>query len=351
MKKAFFLAMFLLLTLSLTIGIAPQVYAQKQKITLSYADYAAPGYDQLNYINHYIKRIGEETKGRVVIKLYPAEQLVKAMQQYEALMQGTIDMCNITPAYFGGKIPLLMLTNESSYWQPADSVIITSRINKEISQVFAKDGIKYMGWSTEQPPVVTVGSKVFRTFDDYKGMKIRAPGKSGTVIQRWGGTGVSIPAPDLYMALQNKVVDGAFLSIGTVEGTRLWEVAPAVTTTITGGTPQLACMNMKKWESLPDDVKKAFEKVNREMVPWAYKHAAAYSKSLDDMLKKNFKIYHMRTMEEHEKFIEVGKDVYSKPLLKKFGEPAKVMWNKILSAAKECEDARKKGKTPPFFVN
>jgi len=349
MKKVLLMAMVLLITLSWNMGIAAQALAQGKKITLSYVDYAAPGYDQLKYIEYYIKRISEETKGRVEIKLYPAEQLVKAMQQFEALIQGTIDMCNITPAYFGGKIPLLMLTNESSYWQPADSVIITSRINKEISEIFAKNGIKYMGWSTEQPPVVTVGTKTFKTFADYKGMKIRAPGKSGTVIQRWGGTGVSIPAPDLYMALQNKVVDGAFLSIGTVEGARLWEVAPAVTTTITGGTPQLACMNMKKWESLPDDIKKSFEKVNREMVPWAYHHAAAYSKSLDDMLKKNFKIYHLRTPEEHEKFVAVGKDVYSKPLLEKYGAPAQSMWNKILAAAKECEDARKKGKTPPFF--
>jgi TRAP-type C4-dicarboxylate transport system substrate-binding protein len=258
-------------------------------------------------------------------------------------------MCNITPAYFSGKVPLLLLTNESTYWQPADSVIITSRINKEIAKIFAKDGVKYMGWSTEQPPVVTIGTKPFKTFDDYKGMKIRAPGKSAKVINSWGGTGVSIPAPDLYMALQNKVVDGAFLSIGTVEGARLWEVAPAITTTIAGGTPQLACMNMKKWESLPEDVKKAFEKVNREMVPWAYHHAFEYTKTLDDMMKKNFKIYHLRTPEEHAVFVKYAKDVYSGPLLKKFGEPAQVMWNKILAAAKECEDGRKEGKTPPFF--
>lgn len=350
MKKVLLLATLLLMALSWNIGAAPQALAQ-EKITLSYADYAAPGYDQLNYIKHYSQRISEETNGRVEIKMYPAEQLVKAMQQYEAMIQGTIDMCNITPAYFGGKVPLLMLTNESSYWRPADSVIIASRVNKEIAKIFEKDGVKYMGWTTEQPPVVTIGTKPFKTFDDYKGMKIRAPGKSAKVINSWGGTGVSIPAPDLYMALQNKVVDGAFLSIGTVEGARLWEVAPAVTTTITGGTPQMACMNMKKWESLPDDVKKAFEKVNREMVPWAYEHATTYSKSLDDMLKKNFKIYHLRTPEEHEKFVKVGRDVYSKPLIAKIGAPAQAMWDKILAAAQECADARKEGKTPPFFTD
>lgn len=351
MKKVFWLAILFLISVSLNIGGTPQALAQGQKITLSYADYAAPGYDQLKYIEHFIKRIHEETKGRVEIKLYPAEQLVKSMQQYEALMQGTIDMCNITPAYYGGKIPLLMLTNESVYWEPTDSIIISTRIHKEISQIFAKDGIKYLGWTTEQPPVVTVGPKVFKTFDDYKGMKIRAPGKSGLVINKWGGTGVSIPAPDLYMAIQNKVVDGAFLSAGTLEGTRLWEVSPAVTTTTTGGTPQMACMNMKKWESLPDDVKKAFEKVNREMVPWAYKHATEYNRGLDDMMKKKFKLYHLRTPEEHKKFALAADGAYYKPLIQKYGAPAQAMWDKILAAAKECDDARKKGKTPPFFVN
>jgi TRAP-type C4-dicarboxylate transport system substrate-binding protein len=349
MKKAFMLALSVLISVSLTIAGVPQVFAAAPKITLTYADYAAPGYDQLNYTNHFIKRIAEETKGRVEIKLYPSEQLVKAMQQYEAIMQGTIDMCNITPAYFSGKIPLLMLTSESTYWEPGDSVVIVSRTAGDISPILAKDGIKFMGWSTEQPPMCTVGPKVFKTFDDYKGMKIRAPGTSGKIIAKWGGTGVSIPAPDLYMAISNKVVDGAFLSLGTVEGTRLWEICPAITVTNEGGTPQLAAMNMKKWESLPPDIKKAFEKVNREMVSWAHQHAVKYDAETRKTLKAKFKIYHTRTPEERAVFVVGAQGLYWKPLIQKHGDTAQKMWDRILVVAKECEAARAKGKTPKYF--
>jgi TRAP-type C4-dicarboxylate transport system substrate-binding protein len=68
MKKVLLLAMLLFVTLSWNISQAPQALAQ-EKIKLSYADYAAPGYDQLNYIKHYIQRISEETNGKVEITL------------------------------------------------------------------------------------------------------------------------------------------------------------------------------------------------------------------------------------------------------------------------------------------
>jgi TRAP-type C4-dicarboxylate transport system substrate-binding protein len=349
MKKRLLLALVFLITVSLNIGSAPAVIGAEAKIVLTWADYASPGFDQLNYVNHYIKRISEETKGRVQIKLYPAEQLVKAIQQYEALMQGTIDMSNLTPVYYGGKIPLLLLANESSNWEPGDSVTIASRLVKEESAILAKDGIKFMGWTTELPPMCVVGPKIFKSPSDFKGVKLRAPGTSTRFINKWGGTGVAIPASDTYMAISNGVVDGAWTTIGSVEGARLYEVCPAITVTRTGGTAQIIGMNMKKWESLPADIKKSFEKVNREMVPWAYNHAINYANATKNMLKTKFKIYHQHTLEEQKVLDEVTAGVFSKPVIKKLGEPAQKMWDKILLIAKENKEARKQGKLPRFF--
>ena len=349
MKKIFVLLMVPLITILLNIGSPPASVAAEPEITLTWSDYAAPGYDQLNYIYHYIDRIKEETNGRVEIKLYPAQQLVKALQQYEALMQGTIDMCNFTPVYYAGKIPILCLSSESSYWEPGDSVVITSRTAKMIDKVLSRDGIKFMGWSTELPPMCVPGAKIFRKASDFKGLKIRAPGKATKVINAWGGTGVSIPASELYMALQKGVVDGAFTTIGTVEGTHLWEVIDAITFTRNGGSPQLVCMNREKWNSLPEDIKKSFEKVNREMVPWAYDHALNYVGKTKEFLKTKFKKSYQQTPEEHAALSKPAAGYIWKPVIKKFGEPAQKLWDKTLAVAKESQEARKQGKTPRFF--
>jgi len=54
---------------------------------------------------------------------------VKAIQQYEALMQGTLDMCALSRSIMEGN-PSVCLSSETSYWEPGDSVPITSRTAK-----------------------------------------------------------------------------------------------------------------------------------------------------------------------------------------------------------------------------
>jgi TRAP-type transport system periplasmic protein len=349
MKKLWVLPMIVFILVSFNIGTVKQSQGAQPEITLTWADYASPGFDQLNYVNHYIDRIREETQGRVEIKLYPAQQLVKAMQQYEAVMQGTIDMSNLTPVYYAGKIPLLCLSSEAAYWEPGDSVVITSRTAREIDAVLARDGIKFMGWSTELPPICTIGPKFFKQPDDFKGMKIRAPGRATTIINSWGGTGVSISAAETYMAIQRGVVDGAYTTIGSIEGSRLWEVTSHVTFSNTGGTPQLIVMNMDKWNSLPEDIKAVLEKVNREMVPWAYDHALNYTKKTEELLKSNFKEWYRLNAEEEAVLQEPASGYIWKPAVERFGEPAQQLWDKILSVAAESQEARSQGKIPRFF--
>jgi len=318
-------------------------------IPLSWSDYVPPDDDRCEYYRHYIQRIKEETQGQVEIKFYPAEQLVKAIQQYEALMQGTLDMCAFVPVYYGGKIPLVCLSSETSYWEPGDSVPITSRTAKELDAIFAKDGIKFLGWSAELPPICLVGPKIFRTFEDIKGVKVRAPGTAAKVIKAWGGTGVSIPASESYMALQRGVVDAAYTTIATVTSTRLWEVTKAITFYHTGGSPTPVCMNLKKWQSLPADIQQTFEKVNREMPPWAYNHARAFVQKTEDFLRTKYKEHHKMNPEEGAKWEEPARGYIWKPAVQKFGKPAQDLWDKILLIAKESAEARKQGKIPKFF--
>jgi TRAP-type C4-dicarboxylate transport system substrate-binding protein len=346
MKKRFMTGLFLV-GLVLRIGASPA--GASAPITLSWSDYVPPDDDRCEYYRHYIQRIKEETKGRVEIKFYPAEQLVKALQQYEALMQGTIDMCAFVPVYYGGKVPLLCLSSESSYWEPGDSVPITSRTAKEVDAILAKDGIKFLGWSAELPPICLVGPKIFRTFEDMKGMKVRAPGTAAKVIKSWGGTGVSIPASESYMTLQRGVVDAAYTTIATITSTRLWEVTKAITFGQVGGSPTPVCMNLKKWRSLPPDIQQAFEKVNREMPPWAYKHARAFVQKTEDFLKTKYKEHYKWTPEEAAVWEGPSKGFIWKPAVQRFGKPAQELWDKILLIAKESGEARRQGKMPEFF--
>jgi len=332
----------------LVMGGAAVTNAAADKIILSWSDYAPINDDRWSYYKQFMKRVTEETNGQVEFKVFPSEQLVKAIQQFDALMRGTIDLCGLTPVYYSGKIPLACLSSESRYFEPGDPAVLSSRTIKENDAVLSKYGIKFLGWSGELPPMCFVGPVLVKKPASVKGLKVRAPGKAALSVNRWGGIGVSIPNSEIYMALQRGVVDVGYQTIASVESQRLWEVTPAITFTLQGGSPTIVCMNSKKWESLPDNVKKAFEKVSREMPAWAYKHARDYVKITEEMLSKKFKKSYKQTEADTELF-DAGMGYIWEPAVKQFGKPAQDWWNKLLAIAAENKKARAEGKPIRFF--
>jgi len=114
--------------------------------------------------------------------------------------------------------------------------------------------------------------------EDFKGMKIRSPSRTGTwIIEAVGGTGVQLPLPELAPMLTKGTVDGAILT---------YEIAPAVKmqeltdyfVTLAGAQPRMATtvfaflMNKNKYNSLPADLKKVIDNNSgRNLAPFAIK--------------------------------------------------------------------------------
>ncbi len=122
--------------------------------------------------------------------------------------------------------------------------------------------------------------KLVRKPEDFKGLKIRVPGPTGTdVIKTLGATPVDMPVPDLPQALTTHVVDGALIP---------WEIAPALKLQdVTkydiegknkwrlGTTTFQVSMNQGTWNKLPDDLKDVFNKAtDADVVEAGRRHLA-----------------------------------------------------------------------------
>jgi TRAP-type mannitol/chloroaromatic compound transport system substrate-binding protein len=60
-------------------------------------------------------------------------------------------------------------------------------------------GTQMLGWF----------KKEIRSIDDLKGLKFRAPGNQGRVLQKIGVTPVTLPGGEIFPALQSGAIDGA----------------------------------------------------------------------------------------------------------------------------------------------
>ncbi len=93
-----------LLTLVFTAGSEAQ---QKEKFSLKYADsQPATHIVSVQGWQYFMKRVEELTKGGVMFRYYPSEQMGKAKDLLELTRSGTADMARLAPSYTAGKTPL-----------------------------------------------------------------------------------------------------------------------------------------------------------------------------------------------------------------------------------------------------
>ena len=102
--------------------------------------------------------------------------------------------------------------------------------------------------------------KPIRTLDDFKGMKIRTANPTVTkALKIFGAVPVTTPVTETYTALERGVVDGTVVpweGLGIFKFDELTKYCtPASLYTMT----MMVVMNKKKWNSLPEDVKKVIE--------------------------------------------------------------------------------------------
>jgi TRAP-type C4-dicarboxylate transport system substrate-binding protein len=111
------------------------------------------------------------------------------------------------------RLPGLVRTYEE-YAKTADA------LRPYVEKAFAAKGIVMIAEYT-YPLQVVWGRKKLTSLDDFKGMKLRvAQPEQGEMVRRFGGTSVTISAPEVPSALDRGVVDGIFTAgVGAV----LWK--------------------------------------------------------------------------------------------------------------------------------
>lgn len=99
-----------------------------------------------------------------------------------------------------------------------------------------------------------------------KGLKIRVPSRNaGLVVEAWGATPVSMPAPEIYNAMQTGVIDGAMIDATTLKAFKLAEVTKYITQGMdTTMSDFFMIMNRDSFDKLSDDQQKIVLDAGRE---------------------------------------------------------------------------------------
>jgi TRAP-type transport system periplasmic protein len=245
--------------------------AGAKNFTLRFSDQnSKTGWGPVHALGPWIKMVEDavrnNTDHELKIVVYPNQTLAKGKDNWNAIRTGIADMGWCFHGYWPGMTPLADVIS-----LPALPFTTGEKGSEAIWRLYEKfpeiknqfhDNHILLLYTTEPYSLITTGKQVKR-LEDLKGLKIRMTGGPPTdQMKALGGIPMSIPMPDVYLALKQGVIDGMGVSWEAVHSFRLYEVANYYTRTPFPAVYFSIAINTKKWDSLPDDVKKAIESVS-----------------------------------------------------------------------------------------
>jgi TRAP-type C4-dicarboxylate transport system substrate-binding protein len=181
-----------------------------------------------------VQMIATEAKAANVgldIQVYPGASLFKPNDQWNALVNGQLDITLFPLDYASGKVPVFSATLMPGLIRSQERAkrINNSQFMKDIRAEIEKRGVIVLSDAWFAGGMAAKGGCIMKP-DDLKGKKFRAAGP--TFAGMWEAAGASIVSPpsnEIYNAFQSGVVNGTDTSLGTFQSMRLYEVTDCLT--------------------------------------------------------------------------------------------------------------------------
>lgn len=216
MKKVYLLLLSLVVLMIALTGCGKDTDSAKDNskpITLRYSTMQNKDHISYQVALNIKQAVEEKTEGRVLIDIYPANQLGDWSQVYDELMMGSIDMAHssVPETYDArtavGYFPYL----SSSYDQLAEIFAEGTTLDNMMKEIQAKNGIEFCGFFVEGIAGIGTTKEVSNPNTlDSKNTVIRTAAMDCYILpcEYMGFDTTSIASSDTFAALQTGVVEG-----------------------------------------------------------------------------------------------------------------------------------------------
>ena len=285
--------------------------AQTTKLTLGHG--AAPGNPRHEAAVLFAERVKAKTNGRIEIQVAHSAQLGDDAAMITALRSGTLDMsansqgaiANVVPEYAAIGLPFLF-SDAQKAWQ-----LLDGPIGEDLTKRTAAKGMVVLGYWDNGIRHVTNSKRPIKAPADLKGLKIRTPpdGMTVDIMQALGADTQQIKFAELYVALQQGVVDGQENPLANIASAKLYEVQKYLTLTGHKYETNPFVMSKRSWDKLSP----ADQKIFTEAAAEATQAQRKLSKEADEKLIAELKAKGVQIETVDRKaFVEATKPVYAK---------------------------------------
>ena len=215
----------------------------------------------------YGQDLEKATNGQVKITGYPSMQLGgKPPELFRQAVDGVADLVFTLPGYTSPAFPRVGIIELPGLKEDgfAATQMMWDLLDPYLLPEFK--GTKVIAlWGAEDAGLMTRTNKAYRTLEDLKGLRLRAPSAAqAKQIEVMGAVPIAAPITQVYPGLERGTMDGAMVPFTTILDFRLGEVAKGYTIAgpIFGRSVFLIAMNEKKYQGLSAANRAAVDKLS-----------------------------------------------------------------------------------------
>jgi TRAP-type mannitol/chloroaromatic compound transport system substrate-binding protein len=211
------------------------------------------------------KRIDAMSDGRLKIQVYGAGELIPALEGFDAVRSGTVEMNHANSYFWTGKtfaaqyftaVPFgLNFQGVNGWLYDGGGIQLWHEVYAPFGMIAfpcGNTGVQMTGWFR----------KPINSVKDFDGLKMRIPGLAGKVYATLGVDVKLLPAGEIFPALERGVIDAAEF-VGPYQDRRLGLQKAAKYYYTTGwhetATVSELLINKDAWQKLPKDLQAVVE--------------------------------------------------------------------------------------------
>lgn len=234
--------------------------------------------------------VEKETKGKYTVQIFPNSQLGGERESVEQVKSASLEMATASAGpltTFSRKVMVLDVPFAFQDYEEAWSVL-DGPAGQALLKSFESVGLKGLGYMENGFRHVTNNVRPIAGVGDFKGIKLRTMEAPMHMLnfRTLGTSPTPVPWPELYMTLQQRIVDGQENPLMNLFEIKLWEVQKYVSLTAHIYDPMPLVANLRWYNSLPKSDQEVMEKAAIFAQNYSRFVNLAREKVLADMLRK-----------------------------------------------------------------
>lgn len=334
----------LILVVVMILALSLLTQAQGQEIVWKCQTVLNPGHMATDSQIMLASEVEKRTNGKLKINMFHGVGLgLPPARMLGTVGAGVLDSAEIWGGHVSGDLRILEILNLHGII-PFDIPLRKKAIDilfpyfeKALREKF---NIKLIyGWQAEPRHIYT--KRQVTRFTDMKGMKIRAEGIIESEISKAIGiTPLTVPSADIYMSMQQGVLDGTWWAPSPAFLGRLYEVSKYCLEMNADGSSGFFIINLDKFKALPPEYQKILMEVGEECKDYFFRRVkddlTLYNKKFQDM-----GVIYTRPHPEDLKFVDRVAPKAWESWLKDAEPEAREMVSKVRSLVADWEKGRK----------